>query len=118
MADLLLLAEDEIFVALDVQEIAEASGFAVDGPHGSLAATLAAMGSDPGRYRAAILDVRLADGEVFPAADRLRAAGVPIIFHSGHAAGGELTAHYPGATICAKPCQPQAIEAALAQARG
>jgi len=117
MPDLLLLAEDELFVALDVQEIAESAGFAVDGPHESLAATLAAIGSAPERFRAAILDVRLTDGEVFPAADRLREAGVPIIFHSGHASGGELIAHYPGAMICAKPCHPQTIEAALAQVK-
>jgi len=118
MTDLLLLAEDELFVAMDVAEIAEGVGFAVDGPHESLSATLAAIGSDPGRFRAAILDVRLIDGEVFPAADRLAQAGVPIIFHSGHASGGALVAHYPGATICAKPCQPEAIEAALARVKG
>ncbi len=114
MNNLLLLVEDEVFVALDVQEIAETAGYHVDGPYGSVAATMAAIGADPARYRAAILDVSLIDGDVFPAADRLTAAGIPIIFHSGHASGSELTANYPGSRICAKPCDPAAIQSALA----
>lgn len=67
----------------------------------------------PGFYLCAILDVRLRDGEVFPAADRLAQAGVPIIFHSGHADRQGLEDRYPGALVCAKPCAPRTLRARL-----
>ncbi len=46
---------------------------------------LAHLDGDKPELACAILDVRLRDGEWFPAAERLREAGVPLIFHSGHA---------------------------------
>ena len=57
----------------------------------------------PNGFDVAVLDVRLADGDVFPLADALIARGVPIVFHSGHADKGELEAAYPGAHALPKP---------------
>ncbi|WP_010545262.1 response regulator [Sphingomonas elodea] len=106
-----MLIEDELFVALDVQDVVEEAGFAVDGPYVSVAEALEAVAARlPG---CAILDVRLIDGEVFPAADVLRDAGVPIIFHSGHADAMSLRGRYPHAVVCSKPCSPRALRAAV-----
>ncbi|MGK3893868.1 hypothetical protein, partial [Enterococcus faecium] len=81
-----------------VQMTVEDAGLEVEGPYTSLAEAEAALARlDPHRLLCAILDVRLRDGEVFPAADRLKAAGVPIIFHSGHADQQALQSRYPGA---------------------
>lgn len=114
VADVVMLVEDELFVALDVQMTIEAEGLSVDGPYTSLAEADAAVARlVPGALACAVLDVRLEDGDVFPAADRLAAAGVPIIFHSGHADARELEARYPGASVCAKPCAPSALRAML-----
>lgn len=97
-----LIMEDEFLVALDLADLAQDLGFAVDGPFATLADGLRAVSTAP--PDAAILDVQLADSEVYPLADRLIALGVPIIFHSGHAEAGALLARYPGAHRAAKPC--------------
>ena len=63
MAKPVLLVEDELFVALDVQMTVEDAGLSVDGPYSSLAEALDAMERQPpGFYLCAILDVRLRDG--------------------------------------------------------
>ncbi|WP_459696252.1 response regulator [Acidisoma sp. C75] len=114
MPERVLLVEDELFVALDVQITVEESGLAVEGPYGTLQETLAALSAGLPRPVCAILDVRLRDGEVYPVADRLREAGVPIIFHSGHADQRTLEQRYPGAAVCGKPCSPATLRAKLA----
>ena len=57
----------------------------------------------------AILDVKIADGEVYPLADALADAGVPLIFHSGHVPPVEIAERYPQAQACAKPCPPDRL---------
>ncbi len=109
-----LIVEDELFVGYDIQDIVAESGYSPDGPYETVAETLEAV--DHALPNCAILDVRLLDGEVFPAADRLRDAGVPLIFHSGHADETGLKSRYPGAQICPKPSSPSQLRAALAQA--
>jgi DNA-binding response OmpR family regulator len=104
MKPAILIVDDAPFVALDLEDAAVAAGFRVIGPCGSVSATL----GEVNRWTpaCAILDVQLADGPVFPVADFLQDAGVPLIFHSGTSAGDELLDRYPGARFCAKPSQP------------
>ncbi|HET9630174.1 MAG TPA: response regulator [Novosphingobium sp.] len=109
-----LIMEDEFIVALDLTDMAEDLGFCVDGPFATV--TEGAKAITEHRPDAAILDVQLADGEVFPLADTLRALGVPIIFHSGHADNGRLMARYPGAKSAGKPCPAELIASHLVQA--
>lgn len=108
-----LLVEDELFIALDLQETIEEAGFHVVGPCATVVEAEAAIDTHAGRFAAAVLDVRLADGTVFPAADRLHAAGVPLLFHSGHADDAALRLRYPSATVCPKPSAPDALADAL-----
>lgn len=114
MSEIVLLVEDELFVALDVQATVEDAGFVVDGPYATLRETLEVIATKGyQRPACAILDVRLKDGEVYPAADLLRDAGLPIIFHSGHADQLTLERRYPGAAFCGKPCSPATLRARL-----
>lgn len=106
--------EDEFIVALDLSDMAEDLGYLVAGPYATLAEGLQSIGRQ--RPDAAILDVQLADGEVFPLADALTRLGVPIIFHSGHADSRALIARYPGARSASKPCSPDLIAAYLREA--
>ena len=108
-----LLVEDELFIALDLQETIEDAGFRVVGPCATLVEAEAAIERHAARFAAAVLDVRLADGTVFPAADRLHAAGVPLLFHSGHADDAALRQRYPSATVCPKPSAPDTLANAL-----
>jgi len=99
-----LVVEDEFLIALDLTETMQALGFEVDGPYPSRrAATGAVRRCLPD---VAILDVMTEDGEIFPLADELVAAGVPIIFHSGHLTSADVYDRYPQALAAAKPCPP------------
>ena len=109
-----LVVEDEFIIALDLSETVEDLGYMLEGPFpdqcGAFRAIAAAMPD------AAILDVHTRDGEVFPLADVLTQAGVPIIFHSGHVTSQDLAERYPGARTCAKPCPPDKLIVALQEA--
>jgi CheY-like chemotaxis protein len=109
-----LIVEDELIVALDLEGIVEDAGYKPDGPYVSVAESIEAL--ERGLPQCAILDVRLTDGEVFPVADRLNEAGIPIIFHSGHANDDDLLARYPMAQICHKPASSRRLVGALAHA--
>lgn len=111
VAKKVMLVEDEVLVALDIEDIIGQAGFDVDGPYMTVSETLRAVSDS--QPDCAILDVQLRDGEVYPAADILRDAGVPIIFHSGHADSAGLTERYPDAVICGKPCNPVNLQSAL-----
>lgn len=109
-----LIMEDEFIVALDLSDMTEDLGFCVEGPFATIAEGKRALQQT--RPDAAILDVQLADGEVFPLADMLIALGVPIIFHSGHADVSALLARYPEARSASKPCPAEVIASYLVQA--
>jgi two-component system, response regulator PdtaR len=99
-----LVVEDEFIIALDLSETVRDLGFELEGPYADKEHAFTAIGQE--LPDAAILDVYTADGEVFPLADALTAAGVPIIFHSGHVTPGEVHLRYPQALACTKPCPP------------
>lgn len=95
----ILLAEDEFMIALSIRVDLEERGgevTVVDSVADGL--PLVSHGFD-----VAVLDVRLADGEVYPLADALRQEGVRIVFHSGHAKPEDLTSRYPDSLALPKP---------------
>ncbi len=102
-----MIVEDEFIVGLDLVETAQDLGFRAEGPFTSVREATAA--TDTLIPDAAILDVQLEDGEVYPLADKLTRMGVAIIFHSGHAHPGELAQRYPGSLTCCKPCRPDVM---------
>ncbi|MBE7182827.1 MAG: response regulator [Methylobacterium mesophilicum] len=108
MSKRVLIVEDELLVAMDIQDSLEAIGLVALGPCASIREAMAAL--DDARPDCAILDVQLLDGEVFGVADRLASHDVPIIFHSGHADQNALALRYPSARICSKPCAPSVLE--------
>ncbi|WP_066558940.1 response regulator [Croceicoccus bisphenolivorans] len=107
----LLLVEDEMIIAFDIADQMMSAGFQVDGPYPSNVKALAAL--DTGKPHVAILDVQLADGDVYPVATRLRELNIPIVFHSGHADPGQLNLEYPDAIVCTKPCSSGRLEDAV-----
>lgn len=111
MTSSVMIVEDELFVAMDLQDIVEEIGHQVDGPYMTVREALAALESN--LPTCAILDVQLLDGEVYPAADRLKEASVPIIFHSGHADEKKLLDRYPASMVCPKPSSPISLRAAI-----
>ncbi len=100
-----------MFVALDIQFFLEDEGWDVAGPFATTLETLTYLQDN--RPTCAILDVRLADGDVFPVAEKLQAEGVPFVFHSGHADSLQLQERFPAAAFCAKPCLPSVLSDVL-----
>ena len=109
-----LVVEDEFIIALDLSETVKDLGYTLEGPFADTETTLEAINKDMPDL--AILDVFTADGEVYPVADRLAEAGVPIIFHSGHVPPEEMKLRYPEAQACAKPCPPDKLIDAVQEA--
>jgi len=109
-----LVVEDEFIIALDLSETVKDLGYALEGPFADKQNAFLAIES--AMPDAAILDVYTSDGEVFPLADALVEAGVPIIFHSGHVSPQEVKERYPGAWACAKPCPPDKLIDVLQEA--
>ncbi|MBE9639402.1 response regulator [Salipiger mangrovisoli] len=109
-----MICEDEVIVAMDLQMLVEEFGYDVIGPFPGLREAFAALGSE--RPDIALLDVRLKDGEVFPLADRLRDMGVGLVFQSGHVYDDEIHAKYPKAGCCLKPISPAGLRSALQSA--
>ena len=109
-----LVVEDEFIIALDLSETVRDLGHRVDGPYANRDHAFIAI--EQQMPDVAILDVMTADGEVFPLADVLTEAGVPIIFHSSHATASDLAKRYPGAMAAQKPCPPSELIAMIEKA--
>jgi PAS domain S-box-containing protein len=77
-----LLVEDEALVAMMIQECLGDFGYQVVGPIAT--ATEAAVRAEDGNFEAAVLDINLGDGAVYPIADMLAARGVPFVFVTGY----------------------------------
>jgi two-component system, response regulator PdtaR len=109
-----LVVEDEIIIALDLSETVRDMGYRVEGPYANKSHAFIAIDQEMPDF--AILDVMTADGEIFPLADTLTEAGVPIIFHSGHIRECEIAKRYPNAMTAAKPCPPGKLMGMIAEA--
>lgn len=103
----ILVAEDEPLIALDLCDTVETAGYAVDGPFQDISSAM--LSFQKHKPDLAILDVELADGNVFPLAERLLAEDVPVIFHSGNFRPHEVIARFPTACTLSKPCPPAHI---------
>ena len=102
-----LVAEDEMIIGVDLCDTVEEAGFEVSGPFDTASSAIDAL--ERRKPDLAILDVRLDDGEVYPLADRLIAANVPVIFHSGEVTPREVAGRYPEAHALSKPCPPNQL---------
>ena len=109
---LVLVAEDEAIIALDVAMAICDAGGQVAGPAASVQQALALIDTMP--INAAILDVNLSDGDISPVAEILLAAGIPIILQTGVGLPVELIARYPDLPVQIKPCLAESLVAQLA----
>ena len=99
---LVLVAEDEAVIALDVTMAIYDAGGRVAGPAASVKQALALIAKMP--IDAAILDVNLSDGDISPVAEALIAAGIPIVLQTGVGLPADLVARFPTLTARMKPC--------------
>lgn len=110
----ILVVEDDMMIAMLVEDMLLDFGCHVVGPASNLTKALA-LAREAGPFSAAILDVNLGLESVFPAADLLRAQGVPLIFCTGYG-DGALREADKACTVLRKPYRASELGAALSVA--
>jgi PAS domain S-box-containing protein len=97
-----LVVEDEALVAMMIQECLAEFGYQVIGPISTT--TEAAAKAKDGQFEAAVLDINLGDGAVYPIADMLAARGVPFVFVTGYEADS-VDSRFRNIPILQKPIE-------------
>lgn len=102
----ILVVEDEMLIALMIEETLQGLGCVVVGPVGKLDAAQRLAGAEA--LDAAVLDVTIRGGHVYPVAERLLARGIPFVLASGY---GEwaLPEHLRGRPRLTKPFTPREL---------
>src|SRR5690242_7607316 len=109
-----LVVEDEMMIAMLVEDMLAELGCAVVGPAHALDAALD-LARTVDEIDAALLDVNLAGQPVFAVADALREKGVPAIFSTGYGDAG-LREVDRGAPVLQKPFRAGDLARALTEA--
>lgn len=106
-----LVVEDEIFIALEIEQILSTAGYRVLGPVATVVDALALL--ENARPGAALLDLQLLDGISTTVAERLQALGIPFVLVSAYT-GPELEKPIlANAPLLAKPISPPCLLGAL-----
>jgi CheY-like chemotaxis protein len=92
-----LLVEDEIMVALVLEEMLAELGHTVVGPVARLERALEMTQREP--FDVALLDVNINGGEVYPVAEALAACGIPFAFITGYRRKGLRTLYSDRPTL-------------------
>ncbi len=94
------VAEDEILVAMLIEDILSDSGCQVIGPFASVTDALAAAARTDADI--AVLDVNLRGEKIYPVAERLAARGIPFFLLTGYGRDA-VPADRPDWVACSKP---------------
>lgn len=95
-----LLVEDELLIALLVEDMLAEAGCIVIGPFARMPQALAAAAVEP--VDVALLDVNIAGEKVFPVAHVLEERGIPFLFATGYGQA-VLPKDRPTWEACTKP---------------
>jgi CheY-like chemotaxis protein len=103
----ILVAEDEFFVALVVEETLQSIGCTVLGPFSDLAEATEAATRE--QVHAAVLDINLHGEMVYPLAEYLHGHGIPFVFTTGYAAK-DVPKEFRAFECLRKPVSPRALK--------
>ena len=106
-----LIVEDEALIALELSDIVEGSQGEVVGPFRTNREAISLL--DHEAVDAAILDLNLADGEATPTAERLVAAGVPILVCTAGVLPRAMRLMWPDLPVHRKPVRAERLVHAL-----
>jgi CheY-like chemotaxis protein len=110
----ILLVEDEMCVAMLLEDMLVDLGCEVVGVAHRVAKALAMIAADRS-FDMAVLDVNLAGEQSYPVADMLAAHGMPFVFSTGYSQQG-ISSRYDGVPIVQKPYLRSDVERALSEA--
>jgi DNA-binding NarL/FixJ family response regulator len=106
-----LVVEDEAILAFEIITLLRTAGARVLGPAMSLERALEL--AEAAGLTCAVLDVRLRDGLVFPAAEALRKRGIGIVFYTGQGDPEEIRRNWPQAKVLLKPAPMEKLILAI-----
>ena len=110
-----LVVEDEILIAMDLEHLLQRHGWHVLGPAATVAEALRLLAGE--QPDVALLDVNLRGEQVTPVAEELRARGVPFVLTSAYDSRWLRTVTaLAEAPHLGKPTDARRLLAALAQA--
>jgi CheY-like chemotaxis protein len=107
-----LLVEDEVLVAMYVEDALSELGYAVAAVASNLAEALALARDD--QFDFAVLDINLNGEKSFPVAELLRKRQIPFLFVSGYTSGG-LAEEYRNEVRLRKPFRSSDLAKAIAR---
>jgi DNA-binding response OmpR family regulator len=110
----ILVAEDDPLLAFDLIGLLLKAGAQISGPALSLERALELARAEP--LDCGVLDVKLRDGLVFPAARILREKGAGIVFYTGHHDPEGLKQDWPEARVLLKPAPLHLLMRAVIEA--
>ena len=111
----ILVVEDEMIVAMLIEDILMDNGATVVGPAARVNKALDLLGSEA--IDAALLDVNLAGENTMPVAEELRRRGIPFAFATGYGIAG-VPEGFTGQPLLQKPFQEHDLNQVLAQVLG
>ena len=108
----ILVVEDEMIVAMLIEDILADAGATVVGPASRVAKALELLGQE--EVDAALLDVNLAGEMTTPVAEELRRRGIPFAFATGYGAAG-VPEGFAGQPLLQKPFQEHDLNRVMAE---
>lgn len=108
----ILLAEDEVIVAMDLSMQLEDAGYRCLGPVETVEDALALLEEETPDF--AILDANLGGTHPVAVAEKLAATGVPFVYMTGYSVDF-ITRHLPEAPVIEKPIRAKDVLDFLAQ---
>jgi PAS domain S-box-containing protein len=105
-----MIVEDEMLVALDLQESLRSLGYNVVGPYARLAEAI--EGAETQAVDFAILDLNLNGEMTYDLAEQLEKRGIPIVFTTGYEAD-MITSRFQNCRVLNKPVVKDTLESLL-----
>jgi len=109
----ILVVEDEMLIAMDVERMLLEQGCTVVGPTSTVARALKAI--DAGAIDAAVLDVNLGREKIYPVAELLAERATPFVLVTGHSRES-LPETLSDRPVISKPYQREELIRALLRA--
>lgn len=106
----ILVVEDEVAIAMLIEDMLLDLGAEVLGPVGRLAQAIESARTET--LDLAILDVNVAGESIYPVADALAGRGIPFLFSTGYGAGG-IDPPWRDRPVLQKPFSQADLERAL-----
>jgi DNA-binding response OmpR family regulator len=103
----ILIAEDNLYLALDLSIAVEEMEGRVVGPASSVTEALTLLAAHD--IAAAIVDCQLIDRDAAPLARQLAERQVPFVIHTATSVPAMVMAFHPGVPVLMKPLRTQAV---------